>query len=533
MKLGKLFFLLCLPALIWNAPLISSTPSQKRPTFCPWDLLKFENLSYDDITSFIETVEYGYPSQFFDKAQCYEVLNFVTFLARNGISSWDTAAQEELEKDVEWLFSDEDDDKIHPWWSLSAWTTKEFSIVPAVFQSNEKVQILRCENWLSKKWYKTKKFIKKHKKPIIIATAVIVVATVVIVATGGTAAAPLAGAAAAAGAAGSNSPGDDDHPHINKPGDVRVQDDAPPQEIHTKDPPLADYPMNGLNTNQSLPTCPQVETMENRDAEALSETIQYHSEVIKKTLLEELPSEAFNVPSGDEPTFWENAANKTKEVTSWLAHDALKDTAECIGVSNETAHEYHEKIDEIFGTDHASQYTPEALEKEPKIVKGVLPPPGGSLTTTAKRVATIAGSTGIATGAAAAGSALTKTSLSLPLNSSITLSTEDVALDRMAEAGKAHDREGLTKAGRSLQKHGERPETVFSKPSGSVPEVNEHGQETLENILNHQEKTIVMRNTNGYGIVIDVHAPEVGGARYDKNGNFIGFLEPTQGMNSE
>ena len=26
--------------------------------------------------------------------------------------------------------------------------------------------------------------------------------------------------------------------------------------------------------------------------------------------------------------------------------------------------------EELFGTDHASQYTPEALEKEPKIVKG-------------------------------------------------------------------------------------------------------------------------------------------------------------------
>ncbi|WP_316355870.1 hypothetical protein [Candidatus Neptunichlamydia sp. REUL1] len=408
MRLGKLLFFFCLPALIWNAPLISSAPSQKRPTFCPWDLLKFQNLSYDNITSFIETVEYGDPSQFFDKTQTYEILNFVTFLARNGISSWDTAAQEELERDIEWLFSDQDEERTHPWWSLSAWTGKEFSSVPAVFQSNETVQIIQCENWLSKKWNKTKKFVKKHKKPIIIATAVIVVATVVIVATGGAGASPLAGAAAAAGAAGSNSPNNEDHPHINKPGDVRVQDDAPPQEIHQKDPPLATHPMSSPNTNQSLPAYPQVEAVENQDAGALSETIQYHSEMIKETLSEELPGEAFNVPSVDEPTFWENAANKTKEVTSWLAHDALKDTAECIGVPNEAAHEYHEKIDEIFGTDHASQYTPEALEKEPKIVKGVLPPPGGSLTTTAKRVATITGSTGVATATATVGSALTK-----------------------------------------------------------------------------------------------------------------------------
>jgi len=114
MRLGKLFFLLCLPALIWNAPLMSSAPSQKRPSFRPWDLLRFENLSYDNITSFIETVEYGDPSQFFDKTQTYEILNFVMFLARNGISSWDTAAQEELERDIEWLFSDQEGDKTHP-----------------------------------------------------------------------------------------------------------------------------------------------------------------------------------------------------------------------------------------------------------------------------------------------------------------------------------------------------------------------------------------------------------------------------------
>ncbi len=455
-------------------------------------------------------MEYGDPSQFFDKTQTYEVLNFVTFLARNGISRWDTGAQEELERDVEWLFSDKDEDNTHPWWSFSAWTTKGVSIVPAVFLSNEKVQIIQCENWLSKKWDKTKKFVKKHKKPIIIATAVIVVATVVIVATGGAGAVPLAGAAAAAGAAGSNSSDKENRPHINKPGDVRVQDDKPPEEIHKKDPPLTTRP----NTNQPLPTCPQMETMENRDAGALSETIQYHSEVIKETLSEELPSEAFNIPSGEEPTFWENATNKTKEVTSWLAHDALKDTAEFIGVSNETAHEYHEKIDEIFGTDHASQYTPEALEKEPKIVKGVLPPPGGSLTTNAKRVATIAGSTGVATGAATVGSMLTQ-----PASPNVL--SNGVSVDQLAEAGKMNDREGLTRAGRGLQKHGGRSDSIFPKPSGNITQINAQGQEMLENILNTPNNEVI-EFPNGN---TKIYAPNGRGAHFDRNGNFIGFIE--------
>lgn len=135
MRLGNILFFLSLPALIWNAPLISAGPIDKRASFSPWDLLKFENLSYDNITAFIETVEYGSPSQFFDEAEGYEVLNFMTSLARNGISSWNTEAQEEIERDIEWLFSDEDEDNINPWWSFSSWVPKEFSIVPVVFRS--------------------------------------------------------------------------------------------------------------------------------------------------------------------------------------------------------------------------------------------------------------------------------------------------------------------------------------------------------------------------------------------------------------
>jgi len=408
MGLGNILFFLCLPALIWNAPLISAGPIDERASFSPWDLLKFENLSYDNITALIETVEYGSPNQFFDGAAGYEVLNFVTSLARNGISSWDTEAQEELERDIEWLFSDEDEDNINPWWSFSSWAPKEFSIAFAILRSDEKVEAIQCKSWLSKKWEKTKKYVKKHKKPILIAAAVVVVATVVIVATGGAGAAPIAGAAATAGAASSSSD-NKDRPHINKPGDVRVQDEKPPQENSQKDPSPASRPTNNSNAKEPSLIRPQLETVvDNQHIGKVAEALQYHSEVIKETLSEELPSEALNVPPKEEATFWQSAAGKTKEVTSWIAHDVLKDTAEWVGVSNETAYQYHEKIDEAFGTDYASQYTPEALENQPNITKGLLPPPGGGLATTAKRAAAIDRGTGIATGAAAAGSALTK-----------------------------------------------------------------------------------------------------------------------------
>lgn len=275
------------------------------------------------------------------------------------------------------------------------------------------MQIIQCKSWLSKKWKKNKKFVKKHKKSILIAAAVVVVATVVIVATGGAGAAPIAGAAATADAASSSSD-NKDRPHINKSGDVR-QDEKPPQKNSQKDPSLANHPTNHSNAKEPSLICPQLETVvDNQRRGEVAEALHYHSEVIKETLSEELPSEALNVPAKEEATFWQNATEKTKEVTSWIAHDALKDTAEWVGISNETAYQYHEKIDEVFGTDYASQYTPEALENQLNITKGLLPPPAGGLATTAKRAAAIARSTGVATGAAAVGSILTKISPSPP-----------------------------------------------------------------------------------------------------------------------
>ena len=176
-----------------------------------------------------------------------------------------------------------------------------------------------------------------------------------------------------------------------------------------KNPSLTRCPTSGSNIKDPPLRASQVETIgDSQRREGVTEALHHHSEVIKETLSEELPSEALNVLPKEEATFWQNAAKKTKEVTSWIAHDALKDTTEWVGVSNETAHEYHEKIDEVFGTELAALYTPETLEKEPDITKGLLPPPGGSLTTTVKRAAAIARSVGIATGAAAVGSAFTK-----------------------------------------------------------------------------------------------------------------------------
>ena len=143
----------------------------------------------------------------------------------------------------------------------------------------------------------------------------------------------------------------------------------------------------------------------------------------------------------------------------------------------------HEKIDQAFASDQAILYSQEVKDSDDFVV-GILPPPA--------------------------------------------LLGEAFANNKLLEAGKASDRGGLTKAGRALAKHGSRENTVFPPPIGNPAEINEHGQQVLEKILNHPERKIIRSNSQNFGEVVDVHAPGIGGVRFNSSGEMIGFLEPKQ-----
>ena len=99
----------------------------------------------------------------------------------------------------------------------------------------------------------------------------------------------------------------------------------------------------------------------------------------------------------------------------------------------------------------------------------------------------------------------------------------------MSHAGTFHDRGGLTKAGRSLEKKAGRIDSVFPKPSGNVHEVNMQGQRILDEILNHPDKQVFFKKvkTQNYRECIDIRLPDGRGARFTKDGReMIGFLEP-------
>jgi len=97
------------------------------------------------------------------------------------------------------------------------------------------------------------------------------------------------------------------------------------------------------------------------------------------------------------------------------------------------------------------------------------------------------------------------------------------ATPRLLNAGANPDRNGLTKAGRALQKHGSRPGSVFPPASGNPTAINQQGQQVLQDILNSQSQ-FIEPNRFGGNDVFDLNTGQ--GVRFDSNGNMMGFLEP-------
>ena len=104
----------------------------------------------------------------------------------------------------------------------------------------------------------------------------------------------------------------------------------------------------------------------------------------------------------------------------------------------------------------------------------------------------------------------------------------DNSIKEVLDSGNGFDRNGLTKSGRALQKHGSRPGSVFPKVSGNS--LNVKGQKILVEILNSTNKN-VLPNRFGGADIFDLITGR--GARFDGNNNFMGFLEPKNRNNED
>jgi hypothetical protein len=110
-----------------------------------------------------------------------------------------------------------------------------------------------------------------------------------------------------------------------------------------------------------------------------------------------------------------------------------------------------------------------------------------------------------------------------PVDLSIVNGNHFRLIDDLLKAGSQVDRNGLTLAGRALQKHGDRVGSVFPKSFGDLSTRNAHGQAILEGILRSAQQTTRANRYGGF----DVFNVLTGrGARFDSLGKFIGFLDP-------
>ncbi len=91
----------------------------------------------------------------------------------------------------------------------------------------------------------------------------------------------------------------------------------------------------------------------------------------------------------------------------------------------------------------------------------------------------------------------------------------------LSAAGRAPDRNGLTVAGRSLQKHGDREGSAFPPSTGNPRQRNEQGQEVLDAILNDPQRQV---HVGARGTTVwDSTGRSV---RFTADGRFDGFTEP-------
>ncbi len=102
------------------------------------------------------------------------------------------------------------------------------------------------------------------------------------------------------------------------------------------------------------------------------------------------------------------------------------------------------------------------------------------------------------------------------------------SVEELSKGAVAADRNGLTKAGRALQKHSSRSGSVYVRPTGKLNPANYNrvGQEVAEDILTTPGSITQYRHHSRYGYIYEVKAPDGRALRFDSDGILMGFLEP-------
>lgn len=417
------------------------------------------SLTYDEILHILDNIESGSLEKQYTEQQLEEVSQFVTFLAHEGILPDDTEYNEVLEEDINELLEGEENRLEY---AFHAGNYDECFIMPALYTSHSYYNLHHC-GWVSKKWKKTKKFVKKHKKAIIIGAVVVVAVTAVTVAVVSSAGAAkaAAGAGAAAGAAKtkqkkpSKTPPPAQTDFVSSPETKKIVDDQ-----------VAEFKEFIAEDKQSEPSQKWEDLSFGEKARELGAHLAHE-------IYDELAELGQFIPQLCEEINEIGAKLVPEDLKLPSSHSPTENYNELVAAG-------HSAIDTSFATDQADLFTPGGKACDPKsqFNIGIIPLPN-----------------------------------EIP---SLFSNTE-----KLLQAGNAVDRAGFTKVGRGLMKHGYRQGGLFPKPTGNPAQINKKGENTLKAILHDPNRQVVKNKKGG----IEIYASNGQGAYFRHDGTFRGFIE--------
>jgi hypothetical protein len=339
------------------------------------DLITSHIFSYDDILNFITAIEEGELENNCNAEDLEKIQLFLINLATQGILPNEDPSI--LANDIQELLQENDESEI----SFYLNETGSYFFLPTIAYSHG--DIILCKSWLSKKWKQVRNFVKKHKIAIIIgAAAVVAVAVVVCVVAASTAASTIATGAGAVGAAAADSDNKDkkkSEKSGTKASTSTADSSSPPNVVTTEETPMLQEVLKenisdfkeSIVENNLLPSDASDESkMEDK---TLVDQVGKFVPILAHETLDGVAELASCVPE-----FME----EVKEAGHKLMPDALLADSEDINVTPLENYEKivtkgHEIIDQVFSTNYADQYTPEAKADQPQMTLEMMPPPGG------------------------------------------------------------------------------------------------------------------------------------------------------------
>ncbi len=345
--------------------------NQPAPMTSPHIQPTVQPYTYDDVLDLIEELEEGDLDDRCSPEQLNSITQFMALLAREGVLPDDINGGV-LESDIQELLAFNDI-------GYSIYQDGDYLIIPAIYYGQGEVFL--CKSWFKKRWEATKEFVKKHKVAIIIGAAIVVAAVVIVCVVVASASAATAASAAGVASAGGLSGSEGSQPDGKKEEEAKSPPSEPQPE--TANPPII----------QESPTLKAV----------LDEQISSFKEMVVEDSLLKIDR---SMPGGDP-----SLIDKARELGSYLAHETFDSVSQLASVLPELASQIndlggkifpnissendllgngpkenyaalvvsgHGKIDQIFGTDQADWFTPEAKERNP-FIAGSLPLPPGLL----------------------------------------------------------------------------------------------------------------------------------------------------------